>query len=276
MQPVKYLPFSVLLSVYHQEDPLYFQMALSSIWDEQTLKPFEIIIVKDGLLTEALDQIIDQFSAKAPVKCVVIKQNSGLGIALAKGVEACSYNIIARMDTDDCSRPHRFEKQISFIMKHSEYDIIGSNIDEFEDQVTKIKAIRQVPEFSGQSLAYAKRRNPINHMSVVFRKQAVLRVGNYTTFKGYEDYYLWVKMLQAGSLIYNIQESLVAARVGEKMLKRRLGAKLFFQELKFQKILYQNGFTNKFEYSSNLILRALPRLMPVIVMKYIYKFLRKL
>lgn len=267
--------FSVLLSVYNKENPKFLSSALDSIWSYQILKPNEIVIVKDGLLTEELDEVIELFSKSAPVKCVQLNKNCGLGIALAKGLEACSNELVARMDSDDISQPDRFEKQINFLSNHPECDIIGSNIVEFSQSENEIVSYRKLPEHSNDISSFSKRRNPMNHMTVVFRKSAVLKAGNYIPFHGYEDYFLWVRMLLNGSSFYNIQENLILARIGNNMLARRQGKIFFVQELKLQKEFYHIGHIKTKDYILNLCLRATPRLFPVWGLKYVYKFLRK-
>ena len=130
--------FSVLLSVYNRETAKYLSSALKSIWEDQSLKPDEIVIVKDGPLPIELDSVITEFEKVAPVKCLALERNYGLGIALAKGLLICSCDIVARMDSDDIARPDRFEKQIKFMVDYPEYDMVGSNIAEFNESVRDI------------------------------------------------------------------------------------------------------------------------------------------
>jgi glycosyltransferase involved in cell wall biosynthesis len=266
--------FSVLISIYTKENPLFFERAIESIWDKQTLKPDEIVIVKDGPLTKELDLIINNYSQIAPIKCVSLDKNYGLGIALARGVEHCNNEIIARMDTDDIAQPNRFEKQIRFLLENPNYDVVGSNIAEFNLSEEDIVSYRRVPEHSKEILKFAKRRNPMNHMSIVFRKKALLNAGSYVPLYGYEDYFLWVRMLQKGSKFYNIQEDLILARIGNNMLARRQGIKFFKQELNLQKKFYEIGFINKLDMMLNIILRSTPRLFPIWILKIVYKTLR--
>lgn len=267
--------FSVLLSVYNKENPKFLSSALDSIWSDQIVRPSEIVIVKDGPLNEKLDEVIELFSKSASVKCVQLNQNCGLGIALAKGLEACSNEIVARMDSDDIAQPDRFEKQVKYLVDHPEYDVIGSNIAEFNQSINDIVSFRKVPEQANEIALFAKRRNPMNHMSIVYRKKAVLDAGNYIPFPGYEDYYLWIRMLMKGSAFYNIQENLIFARIGNDMLARRQGKAFFLQELKLQKEFQRIGFITQSGYMLNLLFRATPRLFPVWGLKYIYKTLRK-
>ena len=269
------MEFSVLMSVYDKERPEFLHAALESIWTNQTLPPSEIILVKDGVLTPELDKIILQFQTIAPLKIYPIDKNVGLGTALKIGLNICSYEIIARMDSDDISCPDRFEKQIKLMTEKPHLDISGTYIAEFHDHTDNICSRRHLPITYQAIQHFAKIRNPLNHMTVIFKKSAILDAGNYQPFHGYEDYYLWIRMLQNSSQFENLPEELVFARVGNNMYARRQGLQFFVQELKLQKEFLNRNFLNYWEFSRNIVLRALPRLFPVSGLKLVYKYLRK-
>jgi glycosyltransferase involved in cell wall biosynthesis len=271
----KEVDFSVLLPVYYRENPEHLRNALASIWDLQSLKPAEIVLVKDGPLTNELNEVISTFSLIAPVKEIALDKNFGLGIALNIGLAKCRHELVARMDSDDISVSHRFEKQSSIFCENPELDVIGSNIAEFDTNPDHILSYRVLPEKHLDILAYSRRRNPINHMTAFFRKSSVLSAGGYLPISGYEDYHLWARLLLIGARFYNIQENLVLARTGDSMIARRQGKLYFHQEIKFQNELLNLGFLRKYQYYTNLILRAVPRILPLWALKKIYKLLRK-
>ena len=265
--------FSVLISVYAKENPDHLREALNSIWEGQSLKPFEIILVEDGPLTDDLEKVIEQFSQKAPLRIHKLEINSGLGVALAEGLKLCSCNLVARMDSDDISTADRFEKQVTFMSEHPEIGVSGTYIAEFVTTANNIVSYRRLPTEYSDIRHFAKRRNPLNHMTVIFRKEAVLSSGNYVTFHGYEDYYLWVRMLHNNINIVNLPEIMVYARIKDIYSKRR-GIKLFTIEFDLQKKILGIGFINKMNFISNIFFRALPRLLPVGCLKLVYKLIR--
>ena len=267
-------PFSLLIAVYHKENPDHFRLALESIWHHQIRKPSEIVLIEDGPLTPELDQVIERFEAEAPVKRIRFPKNRGLGIVLAEGVHLCQNEWIARMDSDDISLPERFEKQLSYLATHPEVDIVGATIAEFNEDPGQPVAYRHLPERQSDLLAFARKRNPLNHMTVIFRKSAVLAAGNYQPFQGYEDYLLWVRMLLNGARLANLEEPLLNARVGNNMYARRHGIHFFRQELKLQREFRRLRFITLPAYYRNLMLRALPRLLPEWGIRFLYIFLR--
>ena len=267
--------FSVLIAVHIHELPKRLNMALESIWDKQALKPAEIVLVKDGPLTNELDKIILQFKENAPLKVISLDHNHGMGYAFACGLDHCSHELVARMDSDDLSKPDRFEKQIRYMNEHPELDIVGSNIEEFANHPDEIRSHRRLPSTFSKLKSFSKLRCPFNHMTVVFKKSSVLKAGSYQPVRIYEDYFLWAKMIQNGAIIANIPEYLVVARFDNNQLVRRHGNYIYKQELKLQKELLQINFLSKWEYSRNLVLRAFPRLLPFWAFKLVYKVLHK-
>lgn len=256
------MKFSVLMSVYYKENPKYLKDAIESVLN-QTVKADEIVIIKDGKLTVELDMILEEYTNKYKglFKIIEFKSNRGLGVALREGVLSCSNEIIARMDTDDIARKDRFEKQLK-ILNDKNLDIVGSNIAEFDGEITNIISNRTVPENSKDIKLFSKKRNPFNHMTVMYRKDAVLKAGNYEEFLWFEDYNLWVRMFMAGAKAYNIQENLVNARTGREMFARRGGFKYIKQEVNMQNFMLRKKYISYKEYIVNLFERMMVRVMP--------------
>lgn len=255
--------FSVLMSVYIKEKPEYLDRALKSILIDQTLKPAEVVIVEDGPISEELKKIIEKYKKDFTeiIKSIKIKENKGLGDALNIGLKKSSYDIVARMDTDDIALPNRFEKQFNFFIKN-DFDVVGTNIIEFENNENNIIGYKNVPETHNEIVKYSKKRNPINHPSVMFKKESVLKSGNYEKMLGFEDYYLWVRMIMKGYKFYNIQEPLLKFRTGKEMIKRRGSLKYFKNEKNFFKNLSKIGYLNYFEYLKTIIMRFFFRIFP--------------
>lgn len=270
--------FSVLMSVYHKENPEWFQLALDSVLN-QTLQSNEIVLVEDGKLTDELYKVIETYKNKYSnlLKIVPLERNSGLGEALRIGILNCSNELIARMDTDDVARNDRFEKQIKFFQEHPNVDLVGSLISEFENEPDNIISYRQLPTEHSEIYRFGQFRCPVNHMTVMYKKSAVLKAGNYQTFKNIEDYYLWGRMLKQGSVFANIPECLVNVRAGQAMFKRRANLTYFFNsEFPLHTELYKMKLINLKQYLRNITSKFLLRALPAKLMGLVYKkFLRK-
>jgi glycosyltransferase involved in cell wall biosynthesis len=213
--------FSVLLSVYIKENPSYLQLALKSIWDDQTLKPSEIVIVKDGSLTDDLESVLSEFSNDKPVKFIINEQNMGLSFSLNRGLKVCSYNIVARMDTDDICFPDRFEKQIQFLNEHPDIDILGSFAIKIDEKGEK-NNLMKVPIDNKLIHKYIW-TNPFIHPSVIFRKDKILFSGGYNPDSGIrmDDYELWFRCAKNKLAFANLSFPLLYYRFFADSIKKR-------------------------------------------------------
>ncbi|HOG20165.1 MAG TPA: glycosyltransferase [Salinivirgaceae bacterium] len=264
-------PFSVLISVYYKENPSYFSKALESVVEKQTLRPSEVVLVKDGPLTPELEKVIDHFKPKHQTlfKIIGLNKNMGLGLALREGLINCTYSIVARMDSDDISLPERFEKQMK-VMTGKNVDVVGCNTLYYETNTKRFIGIKKNPETMNEILQYAKRRSPLSHVTVMFRKDSVLSAGSYCNQPYFEDYWLWIRMLTKGMQFYSIQEPLVVVRYNNDMVTRRGGRKYLLQELEFLKRANKIGFLSHREKLISMLIRTPVRLLPCLLRKWIY------
>ena len=273
------MKYSVLMSVYKNDDAQYLQRALTSIYEEQTVKPDEIVVVFDGPLTAELYAVLDAF--KVGKEDIVFyypqETNRGLGEALKIGSAYCTGDYIFRMDSDDISHPQRFEKQIAYIEAHPEIDVLGTDIAEFytnpeEENLRK----RSCPAEHKDIVKMGKKRNPMNHVTVCMKKAALEKCGGYEGVLYVEDYYLWSKMIVAGCVLANMNETLVYVRIGNGFHSRR-GSKIIIKSWKkLQKFLLSNGLINRFEAFTNMVYIRAFIYCPAWLKKFLYdKILRK-
>ncbi len=248
--------YSVLMSVYKNDSPGFLKIALESIYDNQTRKPDEIVVVFDGPLNDGLYGVLDKFKAgkEAIVKYFPQKVNMGLGEALRIGSEKCVGDYILRMDSDDVSDSHRFEKQIAYAEAHPEIDVIGTDIAEFnQDPMELDKRVRACPAKHNDIVRMGKRRNPMNHVTVCMKKSALMKCGGYQTLLLLEDYYLWLHMIAAGCKLANINESLVYVRVGNGFDSKRGSKERITGWRVLQDFMLEHGMITKSEAWMNMM-----------------------
>lgn len=263
--------FSVLLPVYYADNPLHFDLSIKSIFSS-TVIPSELVIVEDGPLPSSLNVVVKKYCRLYPdfIKLVKLDKNKGLGEALNCGVRACSQGLIARMDADDICQKDRFEKQLEVFEKDKNIAIVGSNIDEYDDDMVNLIGYRIVPEKNDDIKKFLRKRNPFNHMSVMFRKNAVMMVGGYLPMDGFEDYYLWCRLLKEYDG-YNIQESLVKVRGGDSMYKRRGGKSYAKKIIVFQSAICKDGVINKRQKIMNDFVRVPIAIAPLWLKRIFYE-----
>ena len=264
-------PFSVLMSVYRKESPEFLREALDSVFD-QTAVPAEVVLVEDGPLTDELHALLDDYGYSHPeLKRVPLSENRGLGLALQEGILHCSNELVARMDTDDISVATRFERQLAEFEKNPGIDICGSHIKEFEGTPDHIVAERRVPLTNDGCKRYQRRRDAFNHVSVMFRKSAVLKAGNYQHCPLMEDTLLWANMFKTGATAMNIDDYLVLVRIGKDMYERRGGMAYFKKYRKARRVIYQTGFISWWDYAYTIVIQFVVAIIPNSLRGFVFK-----
>jgi lipopolysaccharide/colanic/teichoic acid biosynthesis glycosyltransferase/glycosyltransferase involved in cell wall biosynthesis len=266
-------PFSIAMSVYKSDNPQFFDRSLSSITEMQTVMPNEVVLVVDGPVSEEINTVISKYENKYDCfKVIRLEKNGGLGNALKIAVENATYDLIARMDSDDVSVPTRFEEQLKFFKKHPNTDIVGGDISEFIGNENGIVGKRVVPTTNDKIREYMKKRCPFNHMSVMYKKNAVLTAGGYQDWFLNEDYYLWIRMWLNNATFANTGTVLVNVRVGEEMYQRRGGKKYFDSEKGLQDYMLNNKMISLPVYVENIAKRFIvQKMLPNTIRGWVFR-----
>lgn len=241
--------------------------------ENQKVMPTEIVIIVDGPVDEKINAVIEKYSEKyGNLNVIRLDKNAGLGNALKLAIENAKYELIARMDSDDVSAPNRFEQQLEIMTKNSAVDIVGGDISEFIGDENNIVAKRKVPILDKEIKEYLKTRCPFNHMTVMYKRSAVLKSGNYIDLFYNEDYWLWIRMVENNCIMANTGTILVNARVGEDMYKRRGGKQYFNSEMFLQKYMLKNGIINLPTFVLNSSKRfVVQMLLPNAIREWVFK-----
>lgn len=263
--------FSVSMSVYKNDDPNHFKEAVESIY-KQTKKPAEVILVVDGPVSKHISDIIKEFeSSQSNFKTVRLEQNMGHAHARRIGLENCTFDIVALMDSDDISVENRFEKQLDTLLKDKSISLVGGQIEEFDNDTGKTVGHRVVPLDDITIKKYMKTRCPMNQVTVMFRKKDVLEAGGYLDWHHNEDYYLWIRMAIAKKKFNNIDDVLVKVRVNSDMYMRRGGWLYFNSERKIQQLMFSEKIINRFRLMFNVSIRFMVQvLIPNSLRKFLF------
>ena len=265
-------PFSLLLPVYRADSPAFLRRAFASATSQQTRPPAEVVLVRDGPVPPELAAVLDELAAGSavPVVRLDLPQNRGLASALEAGLARCSHELVARMDADDVSLPHRFAVQLPLLDGEVDTcDVVGSALEEFsggsdagDGSGETTLAVRTPPAGHDAIAVRARFHSPFNHPTVVYRRSAVARAGGYRDLPLLEDYWLFTRMIATGSKAANVAEPLVRYRVGAGAYARRGGLRLLRSELALQRHLLAEGFTTPAQFARNTAVRGGYRAVP--------------
>ncbi len=267
--------FTVLMTVYEKEKPEFFDKALESILINQTVKPDQFVLVYDGPVPAELEAVTEKYKQIFPNKfdIVALPENLGQGGASKAGFALCENDLLARMDSDDIAYPERFEKELAVFAQDKSVDVVGGHITEFVGEPENITGVRATAEAHEEILEMFKRRNPVNNVTVMYKKKALEDIGGYSESRANEDFNIYVRLVVAGKRFYNIQEPMVNVRVGENMLERRGDINIYHAWKNNQKILYKGGITKFYEYFMNCFGCYCFVKCPKFVKKFLYKFI---
>ena len=267
--------FSVLTSLYAREKPEYLRQAIESI-QSQTLPTDDFVLVCDGPLNPELDAVIatKQQEMGDILNVVRLAKNGGLGNALNEGIKHCKNELVARMDSDDIAYPDRCEKQMALFVRDHRVALSSGVVYEFETNPASVTGIRRLPCEYQEIVTFSHKRNPMNHPCVMFKKSAVQTAGGYQEkYHLFEDYDLWIRMLQNGCRAQNLPDVLLYMRAPVDMYLRRGGIAYAKDMLRFHWRMHENGWTSFVEFSTGALPHALVCIMPNNMRGMIYKML---
>ena len=241
---------------------------------DQTLRPDELVVVRDGPVGAELALVLDALAAGTltggvPVRLVALDVNVGLARALETGLAACTHEIVARADADDISLPHRFAVQVPLVVDG--LDLLSAAIVEFVDDEEAPGLVRSWPTDAAAIARLARFQDPFNHPAVVYRRSAVSAAGGYRHLDKLEDYWLFARMVHAGARVGNVAEPLVKYRVGAGAYARRGGRGLLASELALQREFLASGFTTPAQALRNVLVRGVWRVVPTAVRRPVYR-----
>ena len=267
---------SVLMSVYKSEKGACLQRALQSVWDDQTRKPDQIVLVVDGPVPEELELIVDSLQMKvnasgtATMTVVKLPVNGGLTKALNVGLQHVTSDLVARMDSDDIAAPNRFELQERFLEEHPEIDIVGGSMQEFDDEHECLN-VRHYPQTHEEACKYIVKACPLAHPAVMMRKRMFDEGLKYDErYRMSQDIKLWYDAILAGYKMANLPDVCLYFRQQGDVFRRRSRVKAW-NEFK----IYMNGiyrmhglFSLAYRYP---IARYIFRNLPPSLVKKIYE-----
>ena len=255
--------YSVLMSVYAKEQGAFFRRSAESIL-AQTVQTDDFVLVCDGPLTGELEDVITwlQGCYGDRLQLVRLATNQGLANALNAGLQVCKHDLVARMDSDDIAPPERCEMQLKAFSEDPGLAVVGGAIEEFAGSVSNILSRKTMPQTQPEILRYAKKRNPFNHPTVMFRKEAVLTAGGYPQQPLHEDYALWAAMLQRGARGCNLPQTLCYMRTDGGLYARLAAAEYWHRAVKFLWHLRCTGSYSLREFACVTLAMRVVRLVP--------------
>jgi glycosyltransferase involved in cell wall biosynthesis len=263
----------VAMSVYQGDRVDWLKQSVESILS-QTMTEFLFYIVIDGEFCESkLNYLLEVASSDRRVCLFRGNGNVGLSECMNFIIDRCQTflpNYFVRMDADDISHPQRLEKQLAFMERHRDVDILGAGLSEINENGTVI-GTRKLPLTHKSIVDILPRRCPINHPTVLMRYDVFSDGQRYVSGKNItEDYYLWADLAAKGRKFANLNEQILKFRRVDAFYHRR-GFKRSWSEFKAR--FYTMRKLNRFSVANiaHAVAVFLLRTMPSKIVKMAYK-----
>ncbi len=240
--------FSVVLYVWQKDFPAWVKQALDSVFSS-TVQPAEMVIMVDGPVNEDMQAVIEDAAKNETVRVLSHPVPLLRAAALAFAIKQCKYDLIAIQGADSISLPNRFEQQLAYFNEHPETAVLGGYAQEMDSKNDLLPtAIREVPESEQEIKTFLKDRSPFIYRTVMFKKQAILDVGNYQEFSNLEDEYLWVRVIGKGYKTANLTDILANIHSIDAHKQRVLALPHFHMKKALFSTMYQTGMIGGFTY----------------------------
>lgn len=216
---------TVLMTTYNESTDI-LQAAVDSIL-KQTIRNFDFLIIIDNPNNQEIIETVREYTKKdTRVKMLINEKNLGLPGALNRGIDVINTKYIARMDADDKSVENRLEKQLDFMQKHPDVDLIGTNITYISNDGEIMYKKGTIPtgyKYISKAMRYA---NIYNHPTL-FGKTEIFKEFKYRNLRYSQDYDFTCRLLENGHKIDNLPDYLLYYRAPgavkkEKMIRQKL------------------------------------------------------
>jgi glycosyltransferase involved in cell wall biosynthesis len=209
MDKKEFIPglISVILPVFNTGD--YIIGSVSSILN-QTYANFELIIIDDGSTDNSVE-LINKFTD--PRICLYKRQNEGLINQLNFGLSVAKGEFIARMDADDLCDKNRFMIQINFLREHVNVRLTGTNYY-YINPSGDILVEKKFPESHNDIEFMMPITASVLHSSILVYKYDIDLITGYDKTKLFaEDHDLFLRLIENGCIMHNIQLPLYSYRI---------------------------------------------------------------
>lgn len=200
---------SVIIASYNHAP--YIEASIASVL-AQTYGNIELLVVDDGSSDDSVERIrrlqeLHGFDFRA-------QANQGLSRTLNESIARARGELIVSFGSDDVMLPQRLALQVAYMQGKPEVGICAGNIEEIDAEGHSRGAPRALPlrrlDFED---VFLNRKAGAPAPTLMFRREALERVGGFDPQIRLEDLYIQLKITRAGYFVDILGEVLAQYRV---------------------------------------------------------------
>lgn len=200
---------SVIIASYNHAP--YIEASIESVL-AQSYRNIELLVIDDGSKDDSVERI--RRLQEEHAFDFRVQQNQGLSRTLNEAIARARGSLIAPFGSDDIMLPERIAKQVAYLQDKPEVGICAGNIQEIDEHgnfrgVTKDLPLRRL-DFED---AFLDRKPGPPAPTLLFRREALEKVGGFDPQIRLEDLLIELKVTRAGYFIDVLPDVLALYRV---------------------------------------------------------------
>lgn len=203
---------------FSQEEVDHFLLAVRSVY-AQTFQNWCLVLIGDNARSDLVELARAIADADDRVQCIVDGRGLGLAARLNQISSLVTTPYLARMDADDAMHPNRLSRQLEFLEKRPEFDLIASRavvIDEMGSISGVLREDTSIPD----DVTAAARSNLMTHPTVTGKTEWFQRNRYLTTISRAEDKELWLRTFST-SHFHKLDDALLYYRVSREFNRKK-------------------------------------------------------
>lgn len=263
---------AVMMCVYAGDRAAFVREAADSITSQAGVSA-DLHVYVDGPVGAALEGVLREIAESPTVYLHRWPVNRGLAWGLNHIIEATrgKYEYFARMDADDVALPDRLKRQVDYLERVQAVDVVGGAIVDIEEDGTPLQVV-EYPRSHDEMRRFFRRRNPIAHVTVMYRESYFEKAGLYPETR-LEDGLYWMQGFKAGCRFANLEDPLVSVRRSADFLRRRSGVRTNVAEFRIKLRINRELHLGLTAYFYAVAMFGI-QLLPVPVKAFLYERLR--
>jgi len=203
------IKLTVVLPFFNAECTL--ENAIKSVLN-QTFTRFYFVLVNNNSTDKSVE-IVKKYASKDKRIILLNETKQGVTFASNKGMQYAKTEYIARTDADDILHKSKLEKQINFLEKNKEIDVVGTRVNYIGN--TKNTGFKTFVDISNTKITSEEIELnrfvelQIINPTIMFRKSIAEKYGYYKNGDFPEDYEMFLRWLDNGVKFYKLEDYLL-------------------------------------------------------------------
>lgn len=194
---------------------LFIEHTIDSV-RKQTFQNWEMVIVDDCSTDDTPDKLKFYEKIDERIHVIYLNQNGGAAVARNIALQHAKGRFVAFLDSDDCWKPEKLEKQLNF-MQTNDYAFTFTGYEFVSNEGVQLnKRIGAPKQVSYNDML----KNTIIGCLTVMIDRSIVGQIQMPNIRTRQDLATWLAILKKGIIAYGLNENLAEYRIGNPSISR--------------------------------------------------------